>query len=276
MKICIENQTIIQNDCLEELRWIDDASIDVVISSPPYNLNIKYNTYKDNLEYQEYLNWLLTISKEIRRVLKNDGSFFLNVGSTCLRPLLGPEIGLKLLETPFYIQNAIIWAKSISIGDTSHGHFKPVNSDRFLNHLYEHIFHFTKNNEVKVDRLAVGTPYTHKSNINRWKHGDKEGKPDCRCRGNIWYLPYKTVTSAKLHPAGFPVELPENCIKLHGIKDNMTVLDPFLGAGTTLIACQNLGVKGIGIEMDEEYCKISRDRLYEIIKQREKDLSLGE
>ena len=112
---------------------------------------------------------------------------------------------------------------------------------------------------MTLDRLAVGVPYADKSNINRWKNK----KIDRRCAGNCWFIPYKTVVAKKDHPAGFPVELPIRCIKLHGVKDNMLVVDPFLGAGTTLEACKELGVNGIGIDLDEEYCKIAASKIVE-------------
>jgi site-specific DNA-methyltransferase (adenine-specific) len=168
-------------------------------------------------------------------------------------------------NTPLILQNNIIWVKSISVNDVSSGHFKPINSTRFLNDQHESIFHFTKTGEVHLDRLGIGVPYADKSNIERWKHDEKGGtKPDCRCRGNTWFIPYETVQKKKEHPAGFPIGLPANCIKLAGIKPDMVVLDPFLGAGTTLLAANKLGVNGIGIELDESYCVMTLEKLQTI------------
>jgi site-specific DNA-methyltransferase (adenine-specific) len=139
------------------------------------------------------------------------------------------------------------------------GHYKPITGKRYLNQNREAILHFTHNGDVEIDRLAVGVPFTDKSNIARRGHA-----ADIHCAGNTWWIPYATVQSKAEkfdHPAGFPVELPERCIKLHGVKDGLVVLDPFLGAGTTLVAAQQLGCQGIGIEIDPTYCEVARRRL---------------
>ncbi|MNT56683.1 Modification methylase DpnIIB [compost metagenome] len=101
-------------------------------------------------------------------------------------------------------------------------------------------------------------PFKDKSNIGRWGHAR-----DKRCAGNVWFIPYKTVNSKAEkfnHPAGFPIELAERCIKLHGIEDAI-VLDPFLGAGSTLVAAARLGCEGIGFEIDPVYAAAAVSRL---------------
>jgi site-specific DNA-methyltransferase (adenine-specific) len=193
-------------------------------------------------------------------VLKWDGSFFLNVGSTSTDPWVAFDVARAFKEA-FVLQNTILWAKSVSIGEDTIGHFKPITSRRFLNNNHESIFHFTKTGEVEIDRLSVGVPFKDKSNIARWGHDT-----DRRCGGNVWVIPYKTVRSKAQkfdHPAGFPVELPARCIKLHGVKD-ATVLDPFAGTGTTLVAAESLGCNGIGIEIDRQYAEKAVERLRRI------------
>jgi site-specific DNA-methyltransferase (adenine-specific) len=127
-----------------------------------------------------------------------------------------------------------------------------------LNNNHESIFHFTNTGKVPLDRLAIGVPFKDKSNIARWGHAR-----DRRCVGNVWFIPYKTVRSKAQkfdHPAGFPVELPTRCIKLHGGK-NITVLDPFAGTGSTLVAAEKLKCRGIGIEIDGDYSATAVERL---------------
>jgi site-specific DNA-methyltransferase (adenine-specific) len=238
------------------MQSLPDNTFDICVCSCPYNLDIRYHTYNDNKPHEEYMIWVAEWSKEIKRILKDNGSFFLNVGQTNTKPFIAEQICTTLLDL-FILQNHIVWIKNISINEQSFGHFKPINSTRYLNNCWEKIFHFTKDGEVGIDRLSIGVPYVHKSNVTRWK---KEPS-DRRCAGNCWFLPYKTTTKQKEHPAGFPVGLPERCIRLHGITEDTYVIDPFLGAGTTLLACQNLGIRGLGIEIDPTYCEIANHKL---------------
>ena len=250
-------------DCLQILPTIEKEFVDVIVCSPPYNLKIHYHEYKDDMPYQDYLNWIFTVSTEMKRVLKPDGSLFLNIGSTSINPWISFDVANKIREI-LCLQNNIIWIKAITI-DKNYGHIKPKpRSKRFLNQHHENIFHFTKNGNIKIDRDAISVPF-QETRVHRWKYNGESGiKPGYRCRGNTWYLPYETIEKRKSHPAGFPVQLPELCIKMVGIKENMLVLDPFMGAGSTLVAAKNLKVKGIGIEIDKTYCDITKDRLMNI------------
>lgn len=258
----VNKQKIICYDCLAHMKQMLPQSVDVVITSPPYNIGIKYKTYEDRMTNDAYLEWLCNIGCEVYRTLKDEGSFFLNVGNKPSMPYIAMQVCMAIAKnTGLILQNNIVWVKSITINDNSSGHFKPIGSKRYLNDQHESIFHFTKTGLVTLDRLGVGVPYQDKSNISRWNHGEKAGKPDRRCRGNTWFIPYKTVQKKKEHPSGFPTELPEMCIKLAGVRNDMVVLDPFLGAGTTLLAADKLGVNGIGIELDEAYCQMALERL---------------
>ena len=246
-------------DCVEGMKTLADQSVDLVVTSPPYNLGIGYQSYKDDLTSKAYLEWSLVWTGEIKRVLKDDGSFFLNVGSAPANPWMPHEIALQLRDL-FVLQNTIHWIKSITVeprdGEpVSAGHFKPINSKRYINDCHEYVFHFTKSGNVPVDRTAVGVPYVHKSNINRWGH--TEGK-DKRCRGNNWFIPYETIMSRskeRPHPATFPVELARKCIALHGGNLNeLTMLDPFLGIGHAASAAGDMGLaRFIGFEIDPVY-----------------------
>ena len=177
------------------------------------------------------------------------------------------------LRALFELQNVIHWVKSIAIqkedvgrypgisGNVSVGHYKPINSPRYVNDCHEYIFHFTRTGTVPLDKLAIGVPYQDKSNIGRWK----AAKHDCRDRGNTWYIPYQTVASAKPHPAAFPDALPEMCIKLHGLRTDppLLVLDPYAGTGTTPLAAKRLGCRYVAFEKDEGYADIARKQLAE-------------
>jgi site-specific DNA-methyltransferase (adenine-specific) len=240
-------------DCVQMLPSLASASVDVVVTSPPYNLGIRYGRYRDTTRREDYLAWCDEWARELHRVMKQNSSFFLNVGSSPSNPLLPHEIAMRFTGV-FVLQNTVHWIKSIAIEEQTFGHFKPINSQRFVNDCHEYVFHFTKTGWVELDRLALGVPYQDKSNISRWSH--TRGR-DVRCRGNTWFVPYVTIKSRdkqRPHPATFPVELAENCIRLHGISRVGTMLDPFLGIGNSAVAARRCGVpKFIGFDIDETY-----------------------
>jgi site-specific DNA-methyltransferase (adenine-specific) len=253
-------------DCVSGLKTLGEESVDIIVTSPPYNIDTKYRIYKDRSERSEYLDWCCLWGRELCRVLRPDGSLFLNIGATPSNPMLPYQTALRFDEI-FVLQNTIHWIKSISIAlkhgsHFSRGHFKPIRSPKFLNDCQEFVFHFTKTGEVKIDRLSIGVPYQHKSNIKRWSH--TQGR-DRRCRGNTWFIPYKTIQNRdkqRPHPATFPVELAENCFRLHGIREATTALDPFLGIGSSAVAARNCGIRTfIGFEIDDYYLGLARERL---------------
>jgi len=282
-------------DCIEGMARLTDESVDLIVTSPPYNLGIGYGKYCDRQDRQSYLKWCHKWAAQVRRILKENGSFFLNIGSAPSNPMLPHEIAIELRDL-FALQNTIHWIKSITIEDRcsrrsvddatrkhqtrhrsashreaatairSHGHFKPISSKRFLNDCHEYVFHFTKTGRVELDRLALGVPYQDKSNIGRWRH--TRGN-DLRCRGNTWFIPYETIQSRareRPHPATFPVQLAEWCIKLHTVSQVRTMLDPFLGIGNSAIAAQRCGVKKfIGFEIDETYLAEAKRRVNKIL-----------
>lgn len=244
-------------DCLRVMKRMTPEDVDVVITSPPYNIGLGYRSYEDRLGEQAYLDWMMDVARGVRRVMRPDASFFLNIAGTSTEPWLPFELAVRLREL-FVLQNHISWVKSIAVEDDSFGHFKPVNSGRYINRNHEHLFHLTLSGDVKVDRLGVGVPFKDKSNIARRGHAQ-----DRRCRGDTWFVPYETVRGRDEkfnHPGTFPVALPELCIRLHG-RENPRVLDPFMGTGTTLVAAQRMGAQGIGIEIDPAYATIARARL---------------
>ena len=255
-----------QGDCLEGMAKMPAATIDLVVTSPPYNLGIGYSHYSDRQDRSSYLDWCHQWANQIRRLLKPAGSLFLNLGAAPSNPLLPHELLLRLGDL-FVLQNTIHWIKAISIEEeageiASRGHFKPISSPRYLNDCHEYIFHLTPEGRTPIDRLALGVPYADKSNIARWSH---TGGKDRRCRGNTWFIPYQTIqrrAKERPHPATFPVELAENCIRLHGMRDSLIMLDPFLGIGNSAVAAKRCGVKSfVGFEIDEQYLAEAKRRL---------------
>ncbi len=259
-------------DCVEFMNKLIEENtikIDAIVTSPPYNINKPYSEYNDRRDRIEYLSWLQKIAKKSIQILKEDGSFFLNIGARSTDFMLPFEISKNFIEAGYKLQNTIHWIKSISIeiddigknnlikSDSSIGHFKPIVSKRFLSDLHEYIFHFTKKGDLVIDKLAIGVVYQDKSNIGRWK----SAKTDKRDRGNIWFIPYNTIQEKRPHPAIFPEKLPQLCIKLHGIKKNTIIYDPFIGIGTTALACINLNVNFLGTEIDKKYIRIANEKI---------------
>lgn len=259
----IVGQRLICGDCLNVLPRLEFGSVDVVVTSPPYNLGVSYNRYEDHRAENEYLEWMMGVAREIARVMRPDGSFFLNVAGSSSAPWLPFELLVRLRRL-FVLQNHITWIKSIAIRRDSVGHYKPVPGQRFLHRNHEHIFHLTLSGDVKLDRLAVGVPFKDKSNIARRGHAQ-----DLRCRGDTWFIPYETGQSRAAsfhHPRTFPLALPRWCIRLHGQRE-VTVLDPFMGTGTALVAASLEAARGIGIEIDPTYVAVARRKLAETVRQ---------
>jgi len=285
-------------------------SVEVVITSPPYNIGVRYTCFDDTLPRREYLRWTEAWVGEVKRALAGSGSFFLNLGSKPSDPWVALEVA-QVVRPHFVLQNVIHWVKSIAIegqtgkgkgeGVAVFGHYKPVNSKRFLNQAHEYLFHFTHSGKVPLDRLAIGVPYQDKSNLARWR----AAAHDLHCRGNVWFIPYDTIQRRepdRPHPSSFPPRLAEMCLRLHGVgrglepsrlkvqgsngkgqgaritagasisnrqaatgKQQLTtpivVLDPFMGIGSTALACARLVAEAaigrslcfVGFEIDPDY-----------------------
>ena len=105
-----------RQDCITGMSRLADASVDLVVTSPPYNLGISYGKYSDRQDRRSYLGWCGEWAGQVRRVLKSNGSFFLNIGAAPSNPMLPHEIVMTLREF-FVLQNTIHWIKSIAIDD---------------------------------------------------------------------------------------------------------------------------------------------------------------
>ena len=258
-------------DCLEVFKQLPAHSVDVIVTSPPYNLGIRYSTYQDTLTRSDYLQWTGEWVAAAARALKPEGSLFLNVGTRPSDPWTALDVA-QAARSHLRLQNIIHWIKSIAIDqdsagiaagltrDLAVGHYKPINSERFLNDCHEFVFHLTPSATTNLDRLALGVRYQDRSNIARWR----SGADGTRCRGNTWFIPYETIQRRdrdRPHPATFPSRLPEQCLRLHGVERIQTVMDPFVGLGSTAVACARLGVNFIGADIDAQYLEEAAERM---------------
>lgn len=229
----------------ENMEDIIDESIDVIVTSPPYNRKKNYQgdngeSYNDALPEGEYLSFLTRVWTECFKKATSKCVFFLNIGDSATDQGISEKVATTMEDAGWTRIQDIIWAKSIY----GMGHYTPSGGDKRLNNIWEHIFLFAKNKKTyRLDPKAIGIPFADKSNIGRY------GDSDLRDAGNLFHVTYDQTTGATIkkgHEAPYPIGLPYKCIKL--VPDAQRVLDPFLGTGTTLAAAANLGKMGYGYE----------------------------
>ena len=317
------NYELHRQDCIQWMNAQEEKSIPCIITSPPYNLDIKYGTYQDDLPRDGYLKWLRDVAVAMKQVLTDDGHLFLNVGYSNIDPWVAMDVA-QVFRQEFVLQNNFTWVKHIAVNDQGYGQYKPISSDRFASATTESIFHFTKTGNVKCDRLAIGQRnkaegykypelYSESRHIatqrrkasrqlkfDNWldlkQNGTKEqlekyeiiladllqknpyDADKKKCIGNAWFIPYTPTSklakevgtkndtgtregSRGGHPATFPEQLPEMCIKFSGIASGSRVYDPFNGTGTTVLSALKNGMYGIGTDLDQEYLDFSRQRI---------------
>lgn len=258
--------TFYQGDCLEVFPALPPGSVSAIVTSPPYNIGVQYRSYKDTMPRADYLEWSGRWIAAARLALAPAGSLFLNVGAKPTDPWTALDVA-QTARAHLQLQNTIHWVKSIAIdkrpgltSDVTVGHYKPINSGRFLNECHEFVFHFTPGGRTPIDRTAIGVPYQDASNVARWRSGGANR----RCRGNTWFIPYETIQSRdqdRPHPATFPPLLPEYCFRLHGLPRLTMAMDPFLGLGSSAVAAAALGIDFIGVELDAHYLSEALDRV---------------
>jgi site-specific DNA-methyltransferase (adenine-specific) len=258
-------QTFYLGDCLEVFGALPRGYVSAIVTSPPYNLGVRYHSYDDSIPRRDYLTWTDNWVGAAAGALAPHGSLFLNVGAIPSDPWAAMDVA-RTARNHLTLQNTIHWIKSIAIDkdaigiavtlerDLAVGHYKPINSARFVNDCHEFVFHFTPGGRTPLDRRAVGVEYQDPSNIARWRTGGSNR----RCRGNTWFIPYETIKNRdkdRPHPATFPSRLAEYCYRLHGRDRIAIAMDPFLGLGSSAIAAADLQIDFIGVELDEYYLK---------------------
>lgn len=228
---------VIKGDAITEMRKMDDNSIDLVVTSPPYNLRNSsgngmkdgrggkwsnsalitgYGRYEDNLPHDQYVQWQKECLSEMFRLIKDDGAIFYNHKWRVQKGLLQDR---QDIVGDFPVRQIIIWNRDGGI-NFNKGYFLPT---------YEVIYLIVK----KDFCLAKGA----------------------NSAGDVWRISQEKNNA---HPAPFPVELAKKIIES---TDAKIILDPFIGSGTTAVAAKLLGRNFIGIEIDKEYCEMARQRI---------------
>ena len=245
----LELNKIYNMDCNEGLKLIDDDSIDIILTSPPYNLGMDYNSTSDSHSWNDYFSALFKIFNECIRVLKNSGRMIVNVQPHWSANIPTHHyIGKFLIDSGLIWKSEIIWEKShYNCGYCTWGSWKNPSMP-YLKYTWEFIEVFCKNSlkktgdKVNIDITAdefkefVYAKWTIAPERNMKKYG---------------------------HPAMFPEALVERCLKLFSYKKDI-ILDPFNGTGTTTKVAKLLDRRFIGIDIDKGYCETAIKRLSNI------------
>jgi modification methylase len=235
------NYKLYKGECLEVLKQIESESVDMIFTSPPYNIGLKdrkdtniatYDSWDDDLDYQEYCKWQVEILNECYRIVKKGGALFYNHKDKFKDETYKNPIEI-LFQTKWEIKQNIIWDRGSAISYNA-GMFGDV---------YENIYYCYKEISPKT-----------KTNHN--------------VLGTIWRINRETQID---HPAPFPLELPLRAIySIFDNEENKVVMDIFNGSGTTGVASLLLNHKYIGIDISEKYLNMSVKRLDNYINESER------
>lgn len=237
-------QMIYVGDCREVLKSLPEKSVHLIVTSPPYNLGINYNEWNDRLAFEEYVKFAEKWLKGCYRVLVDGGRICVNVPMFTQKDKRNLMVTyLKLMRNVgFEEREIILWVKLFGLEFASNykiwGNPNPYNP--YMDYPCEVILVMNKNGRKLKGRYYDIT----RGQFYKW-------------RRNVWFI---TPEYDRTHPAPYPEELPRRLIKFYSFV-GQTVLDPFLGSGTTMKVANELGRNGIGIEIDKSYVKMAKKRI---------------
>ncbi len=244
-----ENKIIVINDDFLKTELIQKNSVDLIVTSPPYNVDIHYNSFEDDIPYEKYLEFTKKWLSKALELVKPDGRLCLNIPLDKSKGRteagfqsvyadiveIAKKVGWKYFST-------IIWNEGNISRRTAWGSWLSAKAPYVIAPVEVIIIFYKK----RWSKLRGGISDITKEEFMEWTQG-------------VWNFPGESRKRVR-HPAPFPIELPKRCIKLFSFVGD-TILDPFLGSGTTLIACALLNRRGIGVEIDEKYCKLAKMRI---------------
>lgn len=220
-------------------------SIDLILTSPPYNVGIEYNFYQDAVSYQDYMYFTERWLRKAYGMLKSDGRVCVNIPldkNKGDRQNVYADFIWLARSLGYKYQTTIIWDRGYSSRRTAWGSWMSASAPQVIAPI-EVIVVLYKDTWKKQ---REGVSDLTKEEFVKWTWG-------------IWVFPYEPKSKFG-HPAAFPLELPTRCVKLFSYVGD-TVLDPFAGTGTTLVAAARTGRKAIGVEIDPKYCETAYHRI---------------
>lgn len=245
---CFETKDVeIYNADILNLGSITANSVDLIVTSPPYNVDIHYNSHDDNLSYGEYLDFTREWMKKCFELSKEQGRFLLNVPldkNKGGQQSVGADFTRIAKEIGWQYHSTIIWNEGNISRRTAWGSWMSASAPYVI---------------APVELVLVLYKGSWKKTSGS-KKNDISRKEFMDWTNGVWTFNGQNKKGAGGHPAAFPIELPKRCIKLFSFVGD-TVLDPFLGSGSTLIASSLYKRRGIGVEIDKKYCDIAVGRL---------------
>lgn len=244
-----DGRIVILNDDFLTTTLIPSNSVDLIVTSPPYNVDIHYGSFRDNIPYENYLEFTEKWLRKALDLIKPDGRMCLNIPLDKSKGReeegfqsvyadiveIAKKVGWKYFST-------IIWNESNISRRTAWGSWLSASAPYVIAPVEVIVLLYKK----KWKKERVGKSDIDRKEFIEWTNG-------------LWSFPGENRKKIG-HPAPFPLELPMRCIKLFSFVDDV-VLDPFLGSGTTLVACALTNRIGIGVEIDRKYCEIAKKRL---------------
>ena len=265
--MALKSGKIHQGDCLELMSKVDDGSVDLVFADPPFNIGYEYDQYDDRQDDQKYIDWCGQWMRELYRVLKPSGTFWLAIGDEYaaeLKVAAQREIG-------FATRSWVVWYYTFG-----------VNCKKKFSRSHAHLFHFVKDEKnftFNADDPAIRVP-----SARALVYGDKRANPKGRLPDDTWILRPQDFQSDAygftpeqdtwffsrvagtfkerqgFHGCQMPEQLLARIIRASSHEGEL-VLDPFAGSGTTLAVAKKLGRDYLGCELSTEYAKYATDRL---------------
>jgi site-specific DNA-methyltransferase (adenine-specific) len=238
-----------------DLSFLADQSVQLVVTSPPYNLGKDYGAARDDATYFDYLGWVETWCRELYRVLEPGGRLCLNIPldinlsfdkggkrTTSKQPVLADFTELLVRRLGFVYNTTILWLEGNISRRTAWGSWLSA-SDPWVNTAAEVVLVLSRDRRKRDGRGK--TSDVGREEFMEWTLG-------------LWAFNGQSP-SQHGHPAPFPEELPRRLIKLFSFREDI-VLDPFLGSGTTCRVAKNLGRRSVGVEINPEFCAIAASR----------------